>query len=80
MAAIDASDFDANIDQSVEQENNCKVSIRFNNIAHNTFAIGRFNGTLPSSSPALVIAVSEINVDTDQRIKLESKCTKNVRW
>ena len=44
MAAIDVSDFDANIDQS-EQDNYCKVSIRFNNIAHNTFAIGRFNGT-----------------------------------
>jgi len=39
------SDFDANIDQSVEQDNNCNVSIRFINIAHNTFAIGRFNGT-----------------------------------
>ena len=48
MAAIDVSDFDANIDQSVEQDNNCKVSIRFNNIAHNTFAIRTFNGTLPS--------------------------------
>ena len=44
---------------------NCKVSIRFNNIAHNTFAIRTFNGTLPSSSSALVIAVSEINVDKE---------------